>query len=252
MQNSKDMVTVAREIAESAQDRVDLWVKFVNEAEAAAIAEIGVYRGEFAEQLLRSCGHITSYLLIDPWRNLTDWNKPANHNQLEFDAIFEEAMGRVSFAVEKTKVLRAKTKELAREIPDESLDFIYIDGDHTLKEITIDLMLLLSKCKIGGLIGGDDFASARQHGIQFEPTLVCPYAIYFAEAKNLPIICLPFSQFLIINDPSMEFQLIDLVGGYNDVSVNSVTRMDANGLDVKRMVPRPAKDLLKAARRLVR
>ncbi len=95
-------------------------------------------------------------------------------------------------------MLRGRTKEVIDEIPDGSLDFAYIDGDHTLRGITIDLIKLMPKVKEGGLIGGDDFTNTPwQHDIRFEPTLVCPFGIYFAEAMDLPIVALPFNQFLI-------------------------------------------------------
>jgi hypothetical protein len=49
-------------------------------------------------------------------------------------------------------VLRGRTRELINQIPDDSLDFAYIDGDHTLRGITIDLVRLLPKMREGGVI----------------------------------------------------------------------------------------------------
>ena len=51
-------------------------------------AEIGVWRGEFAEHILRRCPSIEHYYMVDPWRHLDDWNKPANVSDPEFDQIF--------------------------------------------------------------------------------------------------------------------------------------------------------------------
>jgi len=119
--------------------------------------------------------------------------------------------------------LRGRTKDIVDEIPDESLDFAYIDGDHTLRGITIDLIKLLPKMKKNGLIGGDDFITTPwQHDIDFEPTLVCPFSIYFAEAMDLPIIALPFNQFLIQKRDNASFSFIDITGDYNDVSLNKL------------------------------
>ena len=60
------------------------------EARAATVAEIGVYRGQFAEQLLDGCPGISTYYMIDPWRNLADWNKPANKGDDVFERYYDE------------------------------------------------------------------------------------------------------------------------------------------------------------------
>jgi hypothetical protein len=106
-----------------------------------------------------------------------------------------------------------------------------MDGDHTLRGITIDLIKVLPKVKEGGLIGGDDFASNPwQHDLRFEPTLVCPFAIYFAEAHNLPIVALPFKQFLIQKRAGSSFSFTDTTGEYRDFSLNKLpTGLAAQG-----------------------
>jgi hypothetical protein len=152
---------------------------------------------------------------------LPDWNKPFNVDQGVFDDIYAEAMERTAFASERVIVLRGRTKEVIDRIPDSSLDFAYIDGDHTLRGITIDLVSLLPKLKEGGLVGGDDFVSNPWlHGIEFEPTLVCPFSIFFAEAMNLPILALSFGQFVIQKRANAYFCFIDTTGNYSDVSLN--------------------------------
>ena len=62
---------------------------------------------------------------------------------------------------------------------------------------------MLRKMIPGGLIGGADYCEDPwHHGIKYEPTLVCPFALYFAEAMHMPFIALPFRQFLILNEPT--------------------------------------------------
>jgi len=111
------------------------------------------------------------------------------------------------------------------EIPDQSLDFAYIDGDHTLRGITLDLIQLLPKIKDGGLIGGDDFVNKPwQHGSAYEPTLVCPFAVYFAEAMRLPFVALPHKQFLIQKAADASFSFVDLTGTYSDLSLKKLSQ----------------------------
>lgn len=141
--------------------------------------------------------------------------------QGRFDDIHKKAMARTAFAADKRVVLRGRTAEVVGQIPDGSLDLAYIDGDHTLRGITIDLIRLLPKVKDGGLVVGDDFANNPwQHDPRFEPTLVCPFAIHFAEAMDLPIVALPFDQFAIHKRSGAGFSFTDGTGGYRDVSLN--------------------------------
>lgn len=212
-----------QELASSSASRFDLWSRIVSAAKVKVMVEVGVWRGEFSARVLDQCEFIDRYYMIDPWANLPDWNKPYNQSQDVFDDIYADAMKRTAFAAKKIVVLRGRTKEVIDRIPDNSLDFAYIDGDHTLRGITIDLIRVLPKMKENGVIGGDDFFNnpwARD--MRFEPTLVCPFSIYFAEAMNLPIVALPFNQFLIEKSTGSRFSFTDTTGGYSDISLNKL------------------------------
>src|SRR5262245_16465861 len=205
----------------SVQSRIDLWNEILRAANVQAMLEVGVWKGEYAQQILEQCAFIKQYYMIDPWANLPDWNKPFNVSTKVFDEIYEEAMKRTEFASTKRIVLRGTTKGVIDNIPDNSLDLAYIDGDHTLRGITIDLNKVIPKIREGGLIGGDDFTTTPwQHGVRYEPTLVCPFAVYFSEAMDLPIAALPFNQFLIQKRSNASFSFIDATGVYTDISLN--------------------------------
>src|SRR6266540_5643929 len=160
--------------------RVDIWIQFINATKIQHVAEIGVYRGDFAAKILEGCKSINKYYMIDPWRHLDNWNKPANTSNNAFEHFLLEAKAKTDFAGERRVFLRGKTTEVIKELSDGELDFSYIDGDHTLKGITIDLVRVYPKIRVGGWIGGDDFSrTIWQHGANFEPTLVFPFALYF-------------------------------------------------------------------------
>src|SRR5437763_5531699 len=93
--------------------------------------------------------------------------------------------------------------------------------------ITVDLMQVLPKIKDGGLIGGDDFVNKPwQHGAAYEPTLVCPFAVYFAEAMRLPFVALSHKQFLIQRAADAGFSFADLAGTYSDLSLKRLSLHD--------------------------
>src|SRR6266568_8067711 len=100
-----------------------------------------------------------------------------------FKDVCAEALLKTDFAASRRIVLKGRTSAVIDEIPDQSLDFAYIDGDHTLKGITVDLTCVYPKVRVGGFLTGDDFTSSIwEHKTTFEPTLVYPFAVYFAEA----------------------------------------------------------------------
>ena len=207
--------------AAGATDRVNLWAQVCRGCAAQAVAEVGVWKGEFAQQILSHCPSIKKYYLLDAWRQLEGWNKPANVSDPAFEQIFAEVLDRTAFAAAKRVVLRGTTSEVAHQIADKSLDFCYIDGDHTLRGIMIDLIRLYPKMRDGGIIGGDDFCpSAWQHAANYEPTLVFPAAVYFAQAAGSAIYGLPHQQFAILVDRSRDqYEFRDLTGQYKDCSV---------------------------------
>jgi hypothetical protein len=209
-----------RALADAAPNRLDFWAAFVRRAQIRQMAEIGVYRGDYAARLLADVPAIETYYMIDPWRHLEDWNKPANKRDKQFQRFFDETMEKTAAAGPKRKVLRGKTTEVIDEIRDGSLDFVYVDGDHTLRGITIDLVKAFGKLGPGGWLGGDDFSpTIWQHGDEFEPTLVFPFALYFAEAVDAKVYGLPHRQFLIHKVPGFEF--VDMTGRYENVELLS-------------------------------
>jgi predicted O-methyltransferase YrrM len=202
-----------REWVGASGTRMEFWPVFVKEVQAATVAEIGVYRGAFAARLLAECPDVAVYYMIDPWRHLAGWNKPANKPDDVFERYFREAMDKTGAWADKRVVLRGTTADVINRVPDGGLDFAYVDGDHTLRGITIDLIKVFPKVRAGGWIAGDDFSpSIWQHSEDYEPTLVCPFAVYFAEAVESPIYALPRKQFLI-EKTGAGFEFVDLTAG---------------------------------------
>ncbi|MEP3636151.1 MAG: class I SAM-dependent methyltransferase [Paracoccaceae bacterium] len=175
-------------------------------AESKDVCEVGVWRGELSAYLLEHCPDIHNYTMVDPWRSLDNWNKPLNKSKPVFDEAYRMALAATDFAKEKRRILRSETLSAVADIPDNSLDVAYIDGDHTLRGILIDLIKMYPKVRSGGIIIGDDFSqNAFVHGGNFEPTLVFPTAVYFAEAMDKPIYCLPYTQFAILKQEKSPF-----------------------------------------------
>lgn len=172
-----------------------MWAQFVRENNFRDIAEVGVWKGEFAKHLLLKCPQIRSYLMVDSWRHLEGWNKPFNLSDSQLEQVYQQALLNTEFAKEKVRVLRGTTLEEREKMADDSLDFVYIDGDHSLRGIVIDALSMWPKLRAGGVLAGDDFSdTVWQHSREFEPSLVNPFMRYFADAVGERLHVLPHSQ----------------------------------------------------------
>lgn len=229
MANQKDITAQEIEkIAREANNRQELVIRLIKHIGAQNVIELGVWKGRFSEAVLLEVPEISSYWMLDPWRHLETWNKPLNVDQKIFDESLREALARTEFAANRRHLLRGTTKEKIGELKDAQLDLAYIDGDHTLKGITIDLISVWPKVRAGGLIVGDDFTpSIWQHGTKFEPTMVFPFSVYFAEAQGAPIIASRHDQFIIIKPEgtSDAFSFIDLTGNYQATEIKEQIEM---------------------------
>jgi len=54
---------------------------------------------------------------------------------------------------------------MVEQIKDKSLDFVYIDGDHTFDFVIMDIILWFKKVKVGGVVAGHDFYPFRRAGV---------------------------------------------------------------------------------------
>jgi hypothetical protein len=212
-----------RNLSRTAESRIDFWATFITRARIRSVLEIGVWKGQFAREVLQRCPCVSSYTMLDPWRHLDRWNKPFNVDPGAFDAVRAEALDATSFAANRRTILQGTTLEVIDRVPDGSIDLVYVDGDHTLRGIAIDLIKALPKVSPNGFLAGDDFVGdLDQHGKAFEPSFVYPFAAHFAEAQGLPFYGLPFAQFLIPLEARAGYRFHDLAECDRSLTVRSL------------------------------
>jgi hypothetical protein len=126
-------------------------------------AEIGIKTGQMSIKVLSFLPSIKTYYAIDPWKWYPDFKKMVNPkkqkrwNQKQMDAFFDKFKNDSKAFKDKIKILRMTSKEAAEHIPDGSLDFCFIDGNHAYEYVKEDIQLYLPKVKKGGLFGGHDY-----------------------------------------------------------------------------------------------
>src|ERR1700757_2497721 len=83
------------------QSRWEFWAEFIRRAKIGRMVEVGVWKGDFAAHILQRCDGLTKYYMIDPWRHLADWNKPANESDATLDSFYEMTKDKTDFAKDR-------------------------------------------------------------------------------------------------------------------------------------------------------
>ena len=128
------------------------------------VAEIGVWRGEYAERIVGVCRPDVLHL-IDPWISspLETEDMTAENAFLETYLKFGKIMADTDIQV---AVHRHKSADVVNTFPNEYFTWIYIDGDHSYEGVESDLRLYLPKMKGDGIITGDDYCKVYPGVIQ--------------------------------------------------------------------------------------
>jgi hypothetical protein len=131
-------------------------------------AEIGIQRGHTTVGVLSLLPSIEKYYAIDPWLSydVIDYRTPKSniYNQRRVDRYFEIFKEKSSKWKDKIEILRMVSSEAYVHIPDESLGFCFIDGNHDYEYVLEDIKLYLPKMKKGGLFGGHDYENNDDYG----------------------------------------------------------------------------------------
>lgn len=147
--------------------RVDL-LRLFRRLRFAAGAEIGVWKGHFSKAICEALPGV-QLRCVDPWRTFEDYCEKKN-DATKLEAAFAEAQERLRPF--KCDVMRMTSLEAAARVPDRSLDFVYIDGNHARAHVLSDLAAWTVKVRRGGIVAGHDYAwEAKRPWIEVVPAV---------------------------------------------------------------------------------
>ena len=117
--------------------------------------ELGSFKGQFANIILNNWGG--KLLMVDVWRELPhqEYDDASNHRE-HIDA-YSQAMDNIKGFEDRAYMLRMKGEHACDFISDGSLDFIYIDANHTYQSVKDDIRIWYPKVKSGGIVMGHDY-----------------------------------------------------------------------------------------------
>lgn len=112
-------------------------------------AEIGVYVGAYSRVLLDIIPDL-NLLCVDSWAHKT-WRERAYPLAVEILSLYPGA-----------RVVRGKSVDVAKTIADNSLDFVFIDADHSYAAVREDLLAWVPKVRVGGIVSGHDYFESHK------------------------------------------------------------------------------------------
>jgi predicted O-methyltransferase YrrM len=114
-------------------------------------AEVGVYRGVYAGWLLRYCPGLKLYA-VDSWTSYPGYTDPKAEDMAD---AYNRA--RQNTRLYDCTLIKGWSSEVVKQFEDESLDFVFIDGNHAYEYVVEDIACWSKKVRKGGIIYGHDF-----------------------------------------------------------------------------------------------
>ena len=146
-------------------------------------AEIGVWNGKTSRSLLKRFPEL-SLVMVDRWCPpppgdswLESGDRFARRSTEEFYNAYRSAMHVTRAYMKRRRVLFRESTDAARLIEDESLDFVFIDGDHSFDGTLADIEAWWPKVKVGGIVSGHDYGEGHDLGYgvaKAVETFFCP------------------------------------------------------------------------------
>lgn len=123
-------------------------------------AEIGVAWGRYSLILCNSIPKLT-LICVDPWE-VYKGNRRGGHQDHHS---FNEVKARRILAGFDVTFCKGKSMEMVELVPDESLDFVFVDGNHDYEFVLEDITAWSKKVKKGGIVSGHDYYQFNHSGV---------------------------------------------------------------------------------------
>jgi len=125
--------------------------KLLNELGFKIGVEIGVFRADYSMKLLHYIKDLKLYG-VDPWTPYRGYNIAPGRVLEAWDIALEKSKQHENFTL-----VRDYSENAVKRFGDDSLDFVYIDGNHSFENTVWDIAQWSRKVRQGGIVAGHDF-----------------------------------------------------------------------------------------------
>lgn len=128
--------------------------------------EVGCWRGYFATEILNHCPNVDKLYCVDAWAGQTGIYLGRDKTVEEHEADYAEARHHLRgfLSSGRVEIIRERSIKAAHEAGLPPLDFVYVDGDHSLEGCLADLIVWSRKLKPKGVLLGHDYKTDGNAG----------------------------------------------------------------------------------------
>lgn len=128
------------------------------------IAEIGVFAGDFSSQLYLT--KPKQLYLVDMFTGIMG-SGDQNGDNFQFIDLQQsyDSLQRLYYNDQNVIIFKGMSEQFFASIPDDHLDVVYIDANHTYEYVMSDLTNSKIKVKNGGIIMGHDYDAQKFPGV---------------------------------------------------------------------------------------
>jgi hypothetical protein len=143
-----------------AQSYYGIFEKAINDNNFKVVAEVGIGYGFHAKSILDNT-NVDKLFLIDPMTYYPNDMFPDDVLSYGgFDLLYKNIKNNLKEHENRYKWFPQPSITIKQDqIPDESLDAVFLDADHTYEAVSKDLPFWYKKIKKGGWLLGDDYKS---------------------------------------------------------------------------------------------
>ena len=114
--------------------------------------EIGVYMADYTRHIAQSGLEIYG---VDPWKIYRDFGSTKGQERQE--RIYQITKKRLD-PYPNAHIIRKTSMEAVKDFAPNSIDFVYIDGNHLFRHVADDIYEWAIRVRPGGIISGHDYA----------------------------------------------------------------------------------------------
>ena len=121
--------------------------------------EIGLARGKNAQKMFEYIPNLKLFA-VDAYKEHPQCSYKATAISRNMDDLYHASVKKQAYNRMQGKnaiIIEKFSEDAVRDIPDNSLDFVYIDGDHSYDFVILDMILWGRKVRKGGIISGHDY-----------------------------------------------------------------------------------------------
>jgi hypothetical protein len=120
-------------------------------------AEIGVESGAYSEVLAKANPQAMLYC-VDAWKAYSGYRDHVSQDKVE--GFYVNAQRRLA-PYQNVSLMRGFSQDVVGDFADNSLDFCFIDGNHSLPYVINDIIEWARKVRRGGIVSGHDMRKVK-------------------------------------------------------------------------------------------